>query len=165
MMSRTGGVEVTMNPRLRFFTHHFKGCQFPWHFDVNADRRWDKKNKGFEPLQIKRLWASGGELLWVNAGNNAIRKGRWCIGLTKINFLEKQDQCHRQISSGAWHIWTEQKKMLFIVSMWRDPRWRMMVLESKSTDETLRSEIIERAPFTCDCRKWKVLKPVSRPWL
>jgi hypothetical protein len=29
MMSRTGGVEVTMNPRLRFFTHHFKGCQFP----------------------------------------------------------------------------------------------------------------------------------------
>jgi hypothetical protein len=36
-----------------------------------------------------------------------------------------------------------------------------MVLESKAIDKTLRSEIIERAPFTCDFRKWKFLKRVS----
>jgi hypothetical protein len=39
MMSGAGGVDVKMNPRLQFFTHHFKGRQLGWNFEADADRR------------------------------------------------------------------------------------------------------------------------------
>jgi hypothetical protein len=51
--------------------------------------------------------------------------------------------------------------MSFMTPPPRDLQWTMTVLETRSEDKRTRSEIIERAPFTCDCRKPKFLKGVS----
>jgi hypothetical protein len=51
--------------------------------------------------------------------------------------------------------------MTFKMTTWRDPQLMMTVSETRSEDKRTQSEIIERAPFTCDCRKLKFLKRAS----
>jgi hypothetical protein len=141
-------IEAKMNPSPQFFTHHFKRCQILWNFEVDA--RWQMLTE--EKMTLSSPFKSHGCVHWQWCCDESTCKTMqfergfaWRVGLTTIDFLEKQDLESPKISSDSWQISTEQTNMSFMTPAQRFSHRRMMVSDAQSENRTMRSEVIDAA--------------------